>query len=318
MFKNLPFVLFLLLLLHRANAQSTVTFENVTLNPQGYYNGVDLSGGYSHDSLWFVNTYNTQFQSWSGFGASSVTDTATAGFSNQYGCYAGTGAEGSAKFALGYVFDLPTIRWTGTTSTPRLISFQYTNSTFAGLSMKNGDAFSKKFGGTSGNDPDYFKLLIYTYFNGQITDTTEIYLADYRFADNSQDFIVKQWRTANPFPEPFDSLQFDLKSTDNGPFGMNTPAYFCIDNLVYYIMTGANPSLKNHMVCAPNPATTHLQIYGLKGASEEISLLDRTGKEVHLKGVKSPDYVRLDIEKLPTGIYFLRYEGRAIGTFVKE
>ena len=33
-----------------------------------------------------------------------------------------------------------------------------TNTTFAFLSMQNGDEFAKQFGGDDGNDPDFFKV----------------------------------------------------------------------------------------------------------------------------------------------------------------
>lgn len=68
-------------------------------------------------------------------------------------------------------------------------------------------------------------------------DTTFFYLADYRFADNSQDYVVNTW-------EWFDlsvlgevsSISFYLESTKTNSGGMLTPAYFCMDN--FY---GANP-----------------------------------------------------------------------------
>ena len=64
------------------------------------------------------------------------------------------------------------------------------------------------------------------------TDSVDFYLADYRFADNSEDYIVKDWTFVSlEALGDVDSLLFSLTSTDNDSmFGMNTPAYFCMDN----------------------------------------------------------------------------------------
>jgi hypothetical protein len=98
--------------------------------------------------------------------------------------------------------------------------------------MLNGDGFSKQFGGASGDDPDWLRLDIIG-MNGQsATGTVPFYLADYRFADNSQDYVVSDWTWVDLSAlGPVTALMFDLSSTDMGPFGMNTPAYFVMDDL---------------------------------------------------------------------------------------
>ena len=61
----------------------------------------------------------------------------------------------------------------------------------------------------------------------------DFYLADYRFADNGLDYIVDDWSWVDLTSlGAVDKLQFGLSSTDNGFFGMNTPAYFAMDNMV--------------------------------------------------------------------------------------
>ena len=98
--------------------------------------------------------------------------------------------------------------------------------------MRDGDGFAKKFGGVSGNDPDFLKLTI-TGFNGAAaTGSVDFFLADYRFANNAQDYIVKAWTFVDLSSlGAVTRLGFDLTSTDNGPFGMNTPGYVAIDTL---------------------------------------------------------------------------------------
>ena len=107
-----------------------------------------------------------------------------------------------------------------------------TNSTYAALSMKHGDTFAKKFGGDDGNDEDWFKLSVWGKIDGSETDTVEFYLADYRFADNEKDYIIETWQWLDLSTlGNVDSLLFSLSSSDDGMWGMNTPAYFCMDNM---------------------------------------------------------------------------------------
>ena len=54
---------------------------------------------------------------------------------------------------------------------------------------------------------------------------------DQRLAD---DFVVDTWELVDLSPLADDTrrLEFNLESTDVGPFGPNTPFYFAADNLV--------------------------------------------------------------------------------------
>ncbi|HDM77155.1 MAG TPA: DUF4465 domain-containing protein, partial [Deltaproteobacteria bacterium] len=117
---------------------------------------------------------------------------------------------------------------------PREITGAYfTNTTYAYLSMRDGDAFAKKFGGDSGSDPDWFKLTITGIGeSGSKTGEVDFYLADYRFDDNSKDYIVDKWTWVDlsSLGEVV-ALQFALSSSDSGEWGMNTPAYFAMDDL---------------------------------------------------------------------------------------
>ena len=64
------------------------------------------------------------------------------------------------------------------------------------------------------------------------TESVDFYLADYRFVNNADDFIVSNWTYANLTDlGVVDTLQFSLASSDVGDLGMNTPAYFAMDSL---------------------------------------------------------------------------------------
>jgi hypothetical protein len=57
-------------------------------------------------------------------------------------------------------------------------------------------------------------------------------LADFRFADNRQDFILDQWQTVDLSPlAGARSVGLTFESTDVGDFGFNTPTYLAMDNI---------------------------------------------------------------------------------------
>ena len=109
-----------------------------------------------------------------------------------------------------------------------------TNTTYAALTMLNGSYPATKFGGDDGNDEDYFKLIITGLDDGgSAVGTQSFYLADYRFADNSLDYIVDEWTTIDLTSlAGARKLEFSFESSDVGNYGINTPTYFAMDNLV--------------------------------------------------------------------------------------
>ncbi len=99
--------------------------------------------------------------------------------------------------------------------------FFVNNTAYAVNSMCNGDAYAKKFG-----KDDWFKLTISASFNGVAVNTQLVvdlaaegeYINEWTYVDLSSLGEI-------------DALTFSLSSSDNGDYGMNTPAYFCFDNL---------------------------------------------------------------------------------------
>ncbi|MGB1129638.1 MAG: DUF4465 domain-containing protein, partial [Haloferula sp.] len=169
-------------------------------------------------------------------GASNTTDTTTPGFGNQYSAFTGSGVGGSSNYSVGYMSaftgDNPTTEFGGTIDLGFGGGAWLTNTTYAALAMRDGDAFTEKFGGASGNDEDWFLLTIEGFNGVSSTGIIEFYLADYRFSDNSMDYIIDEW-TFVDFSSlgEVDRLEFRLDSSDVGEFGINTPTYFAMDNL---------------------------------------------------------------------------------------
>ncbi len=208
----------------------TSGFGDLTLSPESFYNGSDGAGGWESDGISFSNNYNSTYGSWDGFAYSNKTDMTTPGYENQHSAITGSGAGNTGIYAVGYVgwtapptITLPEVKKVG--------GIYVTNSTYDYLSMLNGDDYAKKFGGASGEDPDWFKLTITGKDEtGSVTGTAEFYLADFRYTDPDKDYIVNTWKWVDLTGlGTVKSMEFTLSSSDNGDFGMNTPAYFCMD-----------------------------------------------------------------------------------------
>jgi hypothetical protein len=212
---------------------TNVNFSNLSLASNSFQNGVDGSGGFNSGGASFNNLYDPTFGDWSGFSYTNVNYTDTALYPNypkdpdfeyQYGAYPGTAPAGSGTYAVAFVSDpafggvLPTIT---IPSAMQVESAMFTNSTDAALSMLNGDQFAKKFG------PNDWFLLTITGENasGDVVGKVPFYLAQ-------NGSIVTNWQSVDLSSlSTATTLSFSETSSDTGMFGMNTPAFFAMDDL---------------------------------------------------------------------------------------
>jgi hypothetical protein len=190
-------------------------------------------------------TFNNDFTNfgggccWQGWSYSQISDATTPGFGNQYAAAAGSGAAGSATYGIaftgGHVGAQGPVTRIEFAQPVALIGAAIDNTTYAALSMRDGDAFAKKFGGASGSDPDYFLLTITGRdASDAVTGSVEFALADYRFADDALDYIVTQWTFVDLTGlGSVAALEFALDSSDQAFGFLNTPSYFALDDLVF-------------------------------------------------------------------------------------
>lgn len=307
--KHFTFLIFSLLSIGFVYGQNSATFEELTLGSNGYWNGSDDSGKFTSGPFTFHNNYNVDWASWTGFSYSNHTDTLTPGWKNQYSAIAGSGVGGSAIYAVAYVSGTTRI----TLAEPDSVSGMYvTNNAYAYLSMRDGDDYSRKFGGASGNHPDYFRLIIDGI--GKESDTTGtviFYLADFRAEENDKDFILKNWKWVDlSILGIVSELHFSLESTDNGVWGMNTPAYFCLDNLNRKDITSSysvkTPQIADILVF-PNPFRQNLAIQ-LPEGDFKIELRDIQGRLLFTRQENGSQTLILDeVNLLKNGVYLLTF-----------
>ena len=294
---------------HLLPSQTLSDFESFNLPPESFLNGSDSADGFSDGHIFLPNEYTAASDSWRGWSISNTTDTETPGVSNQYSAKPGGGAENSETYALAFTADNHVIlHLQGAAVGKPVTGFYVANNTYAYESMRNGDSFAKRFGGVTGNDPDFFLLTIRKYLNGLLSEASkEIYLADYRFADNAADFIADTWLYVD-FSDmgQADSLHFVLTSSDNGAFGMNTPAYFCLDRLTTSDGTAVEDRMMNDLNFRiyPNPVGNLLYVKTEVTEPLRYEVFDILGKMV-LKGKCASDRA-IEVDRLSSGQYTLK------------
>lgn len=205
-------------------AQEVATFEDLNLATESYWDGSDESAMFVSGGYTFINNYVDWggYSSWDGFAYSSMTSTSYATLNDQYNSCVGSGVDNSQTYGVAYYS-----AWMGTE--PTVIAndasaFQatgcyVTNNAYAYTSMLNGDSYAKKF-----DETDWFLLTATGYLNDEKTASADFYLA-------KEGNIVNDWQYFDLSAlGQVDEIHFTLSSSDTGDWGMNTPAYFCIDN----------------------------------------------------------------------------------------
>ena len=216
------------------------TFENLYLNSESYWNGPDskgtpmvgiygdnqLDGSFVSGSYQFSNNYSLDWNSWQGFAYSNRTATTfTSATPDQYNSVVGHGYDESENYAV--VFDKGTITVLNKPEEGDVINgFYITNNAWALDCIKNGNGVAHKF-----EEGDY---LIATFTGTKAdgsTSTVDCYLADYRASKEADRYYLDTWQWVDLRPlGKVKTISVSLSGSDTGSFGLNTSAYFCMDD----------------------------------------------------------------------------------------
>lgn len=315
-------------------AQTISTFENLTLPANSYWNGSTQPMGtaFISGNAIFPNKYDTTYGASYGYWASewaysNKIDSTTAGFTNLLSaCTKNT----SPTYIVGQ--QNAVIRLSGNAKGKVVKGFNVTNGTYAYFSIKDGNdgnvpALVRKFGDTTGthsglaqgSNPDWFKLTIHKWLGGtKGTDSVTFYLADYRFADNAKDYVVKNWQWVDlESLGNVDSLQFNLSSSDMGQYGMNTPAFFCMDDFTTLDSPLSVQNMKidnSSLALYPNPFNNfvNIDLTKLQDKNVQVNISDITGKALYSEKINSGNIISLDLSIYTNGIYFINLIGENI------
>ncbi len=328
-------IIYCLVLSFNTKAQITENFDGptFTLTPNSYYKNTTVDD-WQTSSLPSFATFRYHWDTafggfWSsGSAYTNVKDTSNGTYINLYGSITNGGFNGNYYVASQ---DKAIIKMNSNALS--LSGFFVTNTTYAYKTIKNGNFVARKFGDTTGTHsglpqgtyPDWFKLVVRPYRAGVLlTDSVEHYLADYRAAGTTNDFIQKNWQYVFCAGLPIsDSILITLRSSDNGSFGMNTPGFFCMDNISVVNTVGIH-ELENVMNISayPNPTSENmsLQYVAKTETNLTIGIFDVFGKEV-LNIQKQTELgsisVTLETSTLNAGIYFIEVKEGAVSKKIK-
>lgn len=177
--------------------------------------------------------------------------------------------------------------------------FSVSNTTFAFNSMRLGDNFAKKF---QAADKDSFVLIVRAYQNQTLRQEQRVYLADFRGTNVDKHFILDSWQyVAMDYPDS-DSIHFELQSSDNGSFGINTPTYFALD-AINFVFGARNKTVATTVINAyPNPCTNRLYLANSANL-RNVEICDYRGR-TSLTISHIGEYI--NVHDLNPGLYFLR------------
>lgn len=213
----------------------TVTFEKQALNNDKYWCGETNDKGYdSWGATVYPCTYTENFATfnttygvsyWMGYAISArtatgfvqgpgLTPTDTPDQFNNITGKAHTGNNFCVVQTYGESIDL------AGAGGVKLKGFWYTNSSYTVEIIKNGNDFAKKFGPS-----DWLTCTV----TGEQADGTKKTVA-IKLAENGD--YVKEWKYADLSSLGMvKKLTFAFTGSDSGEWGLNTPAYMCIDDI---------------------------------------------------------------------------------------
>lgn len=213
---------------------AVVDFQDLSVPPAGYFNGDpgNLVPGQSVSTPWtsagvgFSNTFGIDgdfaFPYWFGFAYSNVVNTTDPAFTNQYASYPGGGYQSSTyavAYADGASIALPV---------PTTVSgVRIANTTYAALTMANGDPYGFSPALPVGG---WFATTATGKLGAVTTGSATFTLADRRGASPPGILATWAWFDLTTLGT-VDRIVFSFDGSDQGTFGLNTPAYAALDDL---------------------------------------------------------------------------------------
>lgn len=238
----------------------------------------------------------------------STTITASAGMDDQFGCMAKGGYAGEGTPFLVSYWDSYTEKEQEIHSCEAFTSESYyavgcyvCNSPYVYYTIQQGNAYSKKF-----EQGDWFKLVAHGLDEfGSETGTVEYYLADYR-SQNADEWKLNnswEWLDLSSLGRVL-TVYFTLESSDSGQWGMNTPAYFCLDKLT---VSDQKPSSVEEATVAAvkayyDRANSVIRVEAAEPV--EAAVYNMNGALVlnqHVEGTAA-----IDMSACPSGVYVVR------------
>lgn len=228
-----------------------VTFQDVSLPQDGYLNGnpgglqpgqrVDqplVSGGVSFSNTYGVDAYGVPpnqvvYPYWYGFSFSNVVNTTDGTWTNQYASYPGGGYD-STQYAVVYAAGA-TVRLPGPAT---VAGFRIANTTYARSTMVSADP--EQFASPLQPPGGFFSVTAIGLLGSATTGTVDFFLADFRGASPPGVLGGWSWFSLEALGE-VDAVSFAFDGSDVGDYGLNTAAYFAMDDFTFMPVPESGP-----------------------------------------------------------------------------
>ncbi|MBQ5408803.1 MAG: DUF4465 domain-containing protein [Muribaculaceae bacterium] len=185
-----------------------------------------ITDGFYSGSYYFNNGAMPSYNYWYGYSLSNETSTAYASLADQWHSAVGEGHNGSSNYCVAFP-EGQFVEITNSVDGDNLQGVYVSNSAYSFNGMANGDGFARAF-----KQDDWFKLTAVG-FDANNTETARVdfYLADYRSTNSLDHYILDTWQWMDLRPlGKVAKVRFLLDGTDKGNYGLNTAAYFVMDD----------------------------------------------------------------------------------------
>jgi hypothetical protein len=220
-----------------APAWETIGFDELALADNSAWHATELDQSpYESHGAEFNRTWNSEFNCCpGGWAVSNQRDQTTPGVASSYAAFVAStegGGWNSSQFAVANNQHRGEARIEF--AQPSRINGMYvTNVTYTYRAVVDGNDGAGFVKGPFA-EGDWLRLdAVGLDEQGSETGRSTIYLADYR---DGQSLALDEWTWFDlaPLGERVAAIEFEMSSTDTGPFGMNTPAYFAVDDLTFH------------------------------------------------------------------------------------
>lgn len=192
---------------------SVATFEDFALADTIVGVNAWKSGDYNFYTYADISEWGSYFYA---FSISSETESVSSGYTEPYRSAAGGAYEGN-NFAI-WSNDYYGTNGLNLTAAAVVPGFMVCNNAYTVNEMQNG-GYAKKF-----DSSDWLTLYCIGKKNGAVVDTIRCELA-------KDGKYINQWTYVDLSSlGEIDELVFSMDGSDKGQWGLNTPAYFCLDN----------------------------------------------------------------------------------------
>jgi len=275
------------------------SWENINLTELGEVSKLSFKLSSSDVGEWGMNTPNY-------FALGGLTFQSDEEISLDFDVlnFPSTGNNGSQNYAVWYSDGVITFD-----SLVEMESLSVANTTYAALAMKEGDDFATQFG-----QDDWFRLTVFGWNENdeKLEDSVVVYLADFRDSDPTQHYVLEHWEQIDltVFDE-VKSLSFVLASSDVGEWGMNTPNYFALDDILYSVLEVEEDDLSVKQIVGenihvyPNPCADRLFINAPAG---DVKLTNLNGQVVF--ETSHATKTEIDVAHYPKGMYVLYWNNQ--------